>query len=77
MHVEGPFSSMLTSLQNIIAYPIARGKLINVVASTVDPSKIGTRYDGSISGIVGDKEGVVRRFQHWDGELQHLLEVHI
>lgn len=58
--------------KNIVTYPVAKGKLINLAGFSTDVSKEGTIYDGPTSTSC-PREEVLSTFQGWEEEVQALL----
>jgi salicylate hydroxylase len=61
-------------MQYIIAYPIAHGKMINFVAFKSQHNMEHTKFNGPWVGPA-DKSEFLSMFQHWEPEVQALLDV--
>ena len=57
-----------------MAYPIVHKKFVNLVAFKYEPDKVGTRYDGPISGIVGNEDELKERYKGWEKEIRDVVE---
>ena len=62
--------------KNVVCYPIAQGKMLNVAAFVLTPGSGGeqTTYDGPwVASTSG--EDVARQFSTWDKDVQSILKV--
>ena len=60
--------------QYLITYPLAKGSIINVVASTYDPSSTGTPYEGRwVSDATRDE--VVGHFDDFEPDARAVIQV--
>jgi salicylate hydroxylase len=57
-----------------MAYPIAGGKLVNVVAYVADPSKEGTRFDGKWETPTTSDE-VTAHYEGWESQALSITKV--
>ena len=61
-------------MQYLIAYPIAKGTLINVATVISDPSWKGTRYEGRWVGDAS-RDDVVNPFHDFEPDVRALVKV--
>ena len=76
--VNIPFLYYLTRTErnswHIIAFPIKKRGVINIVAFCSWPEKEGTPLEGKISGEASQEE-VLEQFTGWEDEAQQILQV--
>lgn len=66
------------AVQNLLVYPVAQGKLLNLVIFHTRPELEDTSYDGPWSEEVDESElSQVARFSEWEPEAQGWMKVRI
>lgn len=61
-------------LQNVTAYPVSRGRLVNIAAFRCEREKVGMKYEGE-TVAERTKEELLKEFEGWEDEVTQLLQV--
>lgn len=61
-------------VQNIVAYPISQGRILNVAALVMNPELEGTLYEGPWTTDVSQEE-VRREYVGWEPEVDDFVQV--
>ena len=64
----------VSPLQAAAAYPVSRGRLINVAATHCFREKEGLKYEGKLVSE-RTKEELLRDYRGWEDEVTQLLQV--
>lgn len=69
-----PGADAICNVQNIVAYPISQGRILNVAALVMDPKLEGTLYEGPWTTDVPQEE-VRREYVGWEPEVDDFVQV--
>lgn len=69
-----PNANAILCVQNIAAYPISQGRILNVAASITNREQEGTIYEGPWTTEVSQEE-VRKEYVGWEPEVEEIMQV--